>query len=155
VTRGKASTLHRVPLTDTENCVVVGIDGRERGWDALTWACAHASRINSTLIVVFVAPRALWGPMDVPIVNDLESLLDGSELAELARERVEGIARDMSVALYFEHAQGNLGRIATTIGRNRYASLVVLSARPSRTRRLLAAISRRRATTRPMMLSLP
>lgn len=102
--------------------VLVGIDGSETSWDALSWACGEARRLRGRAVAVFVsssadstiAVTALIGafPFDCGW-NEAAA----TEHAETLHREVEWYAAGHGVDLTFVHAHGDtaseLLRLAT------------------------------------------
>lgn len=112
-----------LPIVGAATAVVlVGIDGSETSWDALSWACGEARRLRGRAVAVFVsssadstiAVTALVGafPFDCGW-NEAAAI----ERAETLRREVECYAAGHGVDLIFVHTHGDtaseLLRLAT------------------------------------------
>lgn len=100
--------------------VLVGIDGSETSWDALSWACGEARRLRGRAVAAFVsssadstiAVTALIGAFDCGWTEAA-----ATERAETLRREVECYAVGHGIDLTFVHAHGDtaaeLLRLAT------------------------------------------
>jgi nucleotide-binding universal stress UspA family protein len=102
--------------------VLVGIDGSETSWHALSWACGEARRLRGRAVAVFVSSSADNGipasafagaaPFDCSWNDSM-----AAERTDTLRRELERYAAGLNVDLTFVHTHGNaaseLLRLAT------------------------------------------
>lgn len=93
--------------------VLVGIDGSDTSWDALSWACGEAARLGDRAVAVFVSPSVSsyptvtgYGVGGVVVVDTGDS--PATAQARALRNQLEWFAIDNHVELSFVHARGDV-----------------------------------------------
>jgi nucleotide-binding universal stress UspA family protein len=142
--------------------VLVGIDGSETSWHALSWACGEARRLRGRAVAVFVSSSAGSGlPASALICaapfdcgwND--SMAAGR--ADTLRRELECYAADHDVDLTFVHTDGDaaseLLRLATAL----HADQIVVGRSTKARHRLAGSLGRRLAGKReaPVVVVVP
>lgn len=123
--------------------VLVGIDGSQTSWCALSWACGEARRLRGRAVAVFVSSSAGGGFPAAAFIG--QAPFDcgwhdsaATERADALRRELECYAADLGVDLTFLHTDGDaaseLLRLATAL----HADQIVVG-RSTKARRHLAA----------------
>src|ERR1700730_16135270 len=92
--------------------VLVGIDGSETSWDALSWACGEARRLRGRAVAVFVSSSADSTIAVTALIGAFPFDCDWNEAAatehaETLHREVECYAAGHGVDLTFVHAHGD------------------------------------------------
>jgi nucleotide-binding universal stress UspA family protein len=123
--------------------VLVGVDGRARGWDALEWAAAEAAARQCTLRVVHVINWPSLMPESFGGVSAAQWDAGAQQEAELAVSEAARRARTIAPALRVTtHLQAGATAAAIVQERDRDALIVVGRGREAgRLRSLTRAVS--------------
>ena len=111
------------PTAAAAAVVLVGIDGSETSWGALSWACGEARRLRGRAVAVFVSSSAGSG---IPASSYCGAPFDcgwndctATGRADALRRELEQYAVEHDVALAFVHTDGDaaseLLRVATAL----------------------------------------
>jgi nucleotide-binding universal stress UspA family protein len=118
------------PTVGTAAVVLVGIDGSETSWYALSWACGEARRLQGRAVAVFVGSSAGSGfPAAAVIVAPFDCGWNDSaaaERAEALRRELERYAADHNVDLTFVHTEGDAAAELLRLAAELHADQIVV-----------------------------
>ena len=142
--------------------VLVGIDGSETSWNALSWACGEARRLRGRAVAVFVSSSAGSGLAAPALTGAVpfdcgwnDSMATGH--ADTLRRELECYAAGHDVDLTFVHTDGDavseLLRLATVL----HADQIVVGRSMKSRHRLAGSLGRRLAGKRkaPVVVVVP
>jgi nucleotide-binding universal stress UspA family protein len=151
------------PTVGTATAVVlVGIDGSETSWHALSWACGEARRLRGRAVAVFVSTSAASGLAAAALIGTVafdsgwtDSMAIGR--ADTLRRELECYAAGHDVDITFVHTDGDaaseLLRLATVL----HADQIVVGRSMKSRHRLAGSLGRRLAGRRnaPVVVVVP
>jgi nucleotide-binding universal stress UspA family protein len=144
--------------------VLVGMDGSETSWDALSWACGEARRLRGRAVAVFVSSSA-----DNGITVPASAFIGGApfdcgwndstaaERADTLRRELERYAADQDVDLTFVHTHGNAASELLRLATAQHADQIVVGRSMKARHRLAGSLGRRLAGKRgaPVVVVVP
>ena len=146
------------PAVDAAAVVLVGVDGSENSWYALSWACGEARRLRGRAVAVFVSTSAESG--------FAASALSGAALfdfdpndgrADTLRRELECYAADHDVDLSFVHIDGDVASELLRLATELHADQIVVGQSMKARQRLAASVGCRlvRAREAPVVVVVP
>ena len=152
-----------LPRTGAATAVVlVGMDGSETSWDALSWACGEARRLRGRAVAVFVSSPAGSGigasafigaaPFDYGWNDSMVA-----ERADALRRELERYAAGQDVDLTFVHTRGNAASELLRLAAAHHADQIVVGRSMKVRHRLAGSLGRRLAGKRdaPVVIVVP
>jgi nucleotide-binding universal stress UspA family protein len=123
------------PTVDAAAAVLVGVDGSENSWCALSWACGEARRLRGRAVAVFVSSSAESG----------------------LRRELECYAADHDVDLSFVHIDGDVASELLRLATELHADQIVVGRSMKARHRLAASVGCRLVGTRkaPVVVVVP
>jgi nucleotide-binding universal stress UspA family protein len=128
--------------------VVIGIDGSETSWDALSWACGEAQRLHARAVAVFVGPttetKMMAAGTALAPVGDyacVQKLM--AEQAAQLKDEVERFASERDLDLTFVHTQGEVAKELLRVAETYSADLVVVGQSTKAIHHLAGSLGRR------------
>jgi nucleotide-binding universal stress UspA family protein len=127
--------------------VLVGVDGSESSWNALSWACGEANRLSGRLVTVFVdfsfndaaaGASVFGGAMAYDVITQVRADIDTA-----LTDQVCGFANTHGLDLKFVHARGDAANKLRTIAASEHADLVVIGRSMKSRRHLGRSVGRR------------
>ena len=144
--------------------VLVGMDGSETSWDALSWACGEARRLRGRAVAVFVSSSADQG-ITVPASAFIGAVpfdcgwndSAAAERADTLRRELERYAVGQDVDLTFVHTHGNAATELLRLAAARHADQIVVGRSMKVRHRLAGSLGRRLAGKRdaPVVVVVP
>lgn len=129
--------------------VLVGVDGSESSWDALSWACGEAQRLRGRVLAVLVSSSADIGIGAVrsALVGvtgvDADSHLMGTERAEALTHELESYAADHDLDLTFVHTHGDAACELLRLAAAHHADQIVVGRSTKARHHLAGSLGRR------------
>ena len=139
-TRPDSST-SRLGLSSSGGAILVAVNGRSSGWQALDWASAECAACRSSLRIVHVVNGA------TPILDPMAGVVldwragdwqGGVRILEEAARRARRIAPDIPISTHLD--SGNIARSISDAGR--YDALIVIGRGCSKRRGVLSTVWR-------------
>jgi nucleotide-binding universal stress UspA family protein len=142
--------------------VLVGIDGSETSWDALSWACGEARRLRGRAVAVLVSPSADRGTPVSAFVGAFPfdcgwNEPTPTEPAETLRREVECYAAGHGVDLTFVHTRGDTTSELLRLAAAQHADQIVVGRSMKARHHLAGSLGRRLAGKReaPVVVVVP
>jgi nucleotide-binding universal stress UspA family protein len=128
--------------------VLVGVDGSETSWNALSWACGEARRLRGQAVVVFVSSSTHSGMAAAGFLDGApfgcgwdEST--ATECAEALRREVECYAAGHDISLTFVHAHGDAATELLRLATVHHAAQIVVGRSMKARHNLAGSLGRR------------
>ena len=141
------------PTAAAAAVVLVGIDGSETSWGALSWACGEARRLRGRAVAVFVSSSAGGGFPAAAFIG--QAPFDcgwhdsaATERADALRRELECYAADHDVHLSFVHIDGDVASELLRLATELHADQIVVGQSMKARHRLAASIGCRLVGTR-------
>jgi nucleotide-binding universal stress UspA family protein len=142
--------------------VLVGMDGSETSWHALSWACGEARRLRRRAVVVFVSSSAGSGTPASALIGAF--LFDcgwneptATEQAETLGREVQCYAASHGVDLTFVHTYGDTASELLRLARVHHVDQIVVGRSVKARHHLAGSLGRRLAGKReaPVVVVVP
>lgn len=139
--------------TSSNRVVVVGMNGSDNSWDALTWACTEAIRLCGSVITVVINPaKDTESGLDqsLPLEDSRTLAEDPIDWLVNLRHDVKRFASDLGVRLTFVYVQGDPVHELVRIAELHEANLIAVGRSTSATNGIAGSLGRRLIANREM-----
>jgi nucleotide-binding universal stress UspA family protein len=146
---------------DRAAVLVVGVDGSETSWNAFSWACGEARRLQGRLVVVFVTPEtpAVAAACTVPgSAAGADRAIQDAAAEQAARLRADARAsRGRDLDHTFIHARGDAATELLRIAHAAHAGQIIVGRSTKLRHRLTGAVGRKLIAKRaaPVVVIVP